>query len=367
MDRKYGMGWGGTRTAVLTLGCVAISQAAWGAAKQTRSEAAPDFGPNVMVFSPSMSRASIQQQIDKVYALQQHNEFGPERNALLFLPGDYKVDVPVGFYTEVVGLGATPDAVHITGDVHSDASLPRNNATCTFWRAAEGFAVTPLGGAVSGTMQWAVSQAVPFRRMHVLGSMVLNQNNGWASGGWMSDSLVDGNVGSGTQQQWISRNSEWGSWTGANWNMVFVGVPKPPEGDWPKPPYTKVARTPVVREKPFLEVDAKGRWSVRVPSLAHDSAGITWRGGSTPGKSIPLSRFYIAHAGVDSAATINAQLDAGKTLLLTPGIYELTEPIHVTRPDAVVMGLGFATLKPVKGTAGMTVADVEGGVGARLA
>ena len=118
MDRKYGMGWGGTRTAVLTLGCVAISQAAWGAAKQTRSEAAPDFGPNVMVFSPSMSRASIQQQIDKVYALQQHNEFGPERNALLFLPGDYKVDVPVGFYTEVVGLGATPDAVHIAANVH---------------------------------------------------------------------------------------------------------------------------------------------------------------------------------------------------------------------------------------------------------
>ena len=75
-------------------------------------------------------------------------------------------------------------------------------------------------------MQWAVSQAVPFRRMHIKGDIVLNQNKGWASGGWMSDSLVDGNVNSGTQQQWISRNSEWGSWTGANWNMVFVGVPQ---------------------------------------------------------------------------------------------------------------------------------------------
>jgi hypothetical protein len=330
------------------------------AASGAKRESKPDFGPNVLVFNPSMPSEVIQQQIDKVYAVQEHSEFGLERNALLFLPGDYKVDVPVGFYTEVIGLGPSPDSVHITGNVHSDASLPHNNATCTFWRAAEGFSTTPQGGATNGTMQWAVSQAVPFRRMHVLGSMVLHQNGGWASGGWMSDSLVDGNVGAGPQQQWISRNSEWGSWTGANWNMVFVGVVHPPEGEWPKPPYTKVAETPIVREKPFLEVDSKGRYDVRIPSLVHDSTGITWRKGSTPGKSIPIGSFYIAHAGVDSAATMNAQLDAGKNLLLTPGIYELSEPIRVTRPDTVVMGLGFATLKPIKGTAAMTTADVDG-------
>jgi len=330
------------------------------AAGGPKHESKPDFGPNVLVFNPSMPSAAIQQRIDKVYAAQQHSEFGPERNALLFLPGDYKVDVPVGFYTEVIGLGASPDSVHITGNVHSDASLPHNNATCTFWRAAEGFSVTPQGGATNGTMQWAVSQAVPFRRMHVLGSMVLHQNGGWASGGWMSDSLVDGNVGAGPQQQWISRNTEWGSWTGANWNMVFVGVVHPPEGEWPKPPYTKVAETPVVREKPFLEVDSEGRYSVRIPSLVHDSAGITWRKGSTPGKSIQISRFYVAHAGVDTAASMNAQLDAGKNLLLTPGIYELAEAIRVTRPETVVMGLGFATLKPTKGTAAMTTSDVDG-------
>lgn len=209
-------------------------------------------------------------------------------------------------------------------------------------------------------MQWAVSQAVPFRRMHVRGNLVLHQNGGWASGGWMSDSVVDGNVGSGSQQQWISRNSEWGSWTGANWNMVFVGVSHPPQGEWPQPPYTKIERTPVVREKPFLEVDAKGSWSVRVPELRRDSVGVTWHGGSTPGTSIPLSRFYIAQAGVDTAATINAQLEKGKHLLLAPGIYNLTEPIRVLQPNTIVMGLGFATLRPTKGTAAMTTADEDG-------
>ena len=77
----------------------------------------------------------MQQQIDKIYAVQEHSEFGSARDALLFLPGNYRVDVPIGFYTQVLGLGVTPDAVHISGNVHADASLPRNNATCTFWRA----------------------------------------------------------------------------------------------------------------------------------------------------------------------------------------------------------------------------------------
>ncbi len=209
-------------------------------------------------------------------------------------------------------------------------------------------------------MQWAVSQAISFRRMHVQGDMVLHQHAGWASGGWMSDALIDGNVGSGTQQQWISRNSEWRSWTGSNWNMVFVGVDHPPAGDWPKPPYTKIAETPIVREKPFLEADASGNYSVRVPSLRSNSSGITWHAGATPGRSIPIGRFYVARPEVDTAATINAQLARGKDLLCTPGIYDLTAPIRVTRPDTVVLGLGFATLRPINGTAAMSTADVDG-------
>jgi hypothetical protein len=316
----------------------------------------PNFGPNVLVFNPSMPAAEMQERIDKVYAAQEKNQFGPARNALLFTPGSYKVDVPVGYYTQVLGLGATPDAVQIAGNVHSDATLPNNNATCTFWKAAEGFSVAPAGGV----MQWAVSQAVPFRRMHVRGDILLHQKGGWASGGWMSDSLIDGTVGAGPQQQWISRNTEWGGWTGANWNMVFVGVPKPPAGEWPTPPYTKIAQTPIVREKPFLLVDAAGNYSVRIPALRRNSSGITWRAGSTPGKAIPLSQFYIARAGVDTAAAINAQLAKGKHLLFTPGIYELTETLRVTRANTVVMGLGFATLRPVNGVNAMTVADVDG-------
>jgi hypothetical protein len=318
--------------------------------------ATPDFGPNVLLVSPSMPSATIQAQIDKVYATQRRNQFGPERNAILFLPGSYSVDVPIGFYTQVLGLGTSPDSVQITGNVHSDAASRSNNATTTFWRAAENFCVSPTGG----TMKWAVSQAAPFRRMHVQGDIVLHQNGGWASGGWMSDTLIDGNVAAGPQQQWISRNSEWRSWTGYNWNMVFVGVPNPPVGEWPNPPYTKIAQTPIVREKPFLQVDSSGNFGVYVPSLRTNSSGITWHAATTPGKSIPIRDFYIAHPNRDNSATINAQLAKHKNLILTPGIYDLTEPIHVTHPNTVVMGLGFATLRPVNGTAAITTADADG-------
>lgn len=316
----------------------------------------PDLGPNVFVVTPDMPAQAVQQKIDKIYFAQEHNQFGSRRDAILFLPGAYIVDVPVGYYTQVLGLGSSPNDVQIAGNVHADASLPHNNATCTFWRDVEGFSVTPTGG----TMQWAVSQAVPFRRMRVRGNLVLHQHHGWASGRWISDSLIDGSVDSGSQQQWISRNTDWKSWTGSNWNMVFVGVNRPPEGAWPKPPFTAIDRTPVVREKPFLEVDRKGNWSVRVPELRNNSVGITWSKGQTPGRSIPLSSFYIAHADSDTAATMNARLAAGKHLLLTPGIYKFSEPLRITHPNTIVLGLGFATLVPTNGTPAMTTADVDG-------
>jgi hypothetical protein len=335
------------------------------AAAVAQRSSSPHLGPNVLIFDPTKSEPQMQAAIDRVYANEQHSEFGPNRYALLFLPGKYHLNVPVGYYTEVRGLGATPDAVHIAGNVHADATLPKDNATCVFWRGIENFAVTPTGAGQSemtpGTMRWAVSQAAPMRRMHIEGNLVLHQNHGWASGGWMADTLVDGTVDSGTQQQWIARNSDWAGWTGSNWNMVFVGVPHAPAGAWPKSAYTEIARTPVVREKPFLEVNATGKWSVRVPGVCSDSTGTTWRTPvAMPGRDIPIEQFYIGRPGHDTAASINAQLARGKQLLLTPGIYDLTEPIRVVKPDTVVLGLGFATLRPTNGTAAMVTADADG-------
>jgi hypothetical protein len=167
----------------------------------------------VLVFAPSMPADAVQSLINNVYNSQQ-DEFGTGRTAMLFEPGQYNVDIPIGYYTQVLGLDATPDSVTISGNVHVDPALPNNNATTTFWRAAKGFSVIPS----TGTLQWAVSQGAPFRRMHVKGDMVLHQNGGFASGGWMSDDLIDGNVDSGPQQQWIARNTQWASNTRLSWS-----------------------------------------------------------------------------------------------------------------------------------------------------
>ncbi|ANN20000.1 coagulation factor 5/8 type domain-containing protein [Amycolatopsis orientalis] len=313
----------------------------------------PDLGPNVLVFDPGMAQSAIQSQVNSVFSQQETNQFGANRKALLFKPGVYNVDVNVGFYTQVLGLGLSPDNVTINGAVHAEADWFQGNATQNFWRGAENLSVNPSGG----TDRWAVSQAAPYRRMHVRGNLQLD-DGGWSSGGWMSDSKVDGQVRSGSQQQWISRNSQFGGWTGSNWNMVFAGVDGAPATSFPNPPYTTVNTTPVVREKPFLYVDNTGAYQVFVPSTRTNASGITW-GANQPGASLPISRFFIAKPGT-TASQLNAALAEGKDLLITPGVYHLNETLRVTRPDTVVLGLGLATLVPDNGITAMTVADVDG-------
>src|SRR5580700_7149728 len=65
-----------------------------------------DFGPNVLIFDPSMGDATIQSKIDAVFTAQETNQFGTDRYAYFFKPGTYDLDVELGFYMEVLGLAA---------------------------------------------------------------------------------------------------------------------------------------------------------------------------------------------------------------------------------------------------------------------
>ncbi|MFD9824393.1 RICIN domain-containing protein, partial [Streptomyces violascens] len=314
----------------------------------------PDFGPNVTVFDPSMSASAIQGRLNQVFAQQEKNQFGAQRHALLFKPGTYSADANVGFYTQVAGLGLSPDDVTINGAVHAEADWFQGNATQNFWRSAENLSVNPTGGSD----RWAVSQAAPYRRMHVRGDLQLD-DGGWSSGGLIADSKIDGQVRSGSQQQWLSRNTQWGSWSGANWNMVFVGDVNAPANTFPNPPYTTVAQSPVTREKPFLYVDGAGAYKVFVPALRTNTQGTTWAGGNQPGSSLGIDTFRTVKPGA-TAGDINQALAQGKNLLFTPGVYHLDQTLNVTRPDTVVLGLGLATLVPDNGITAMDVADVDG-------
>ncbi|MFL6077983.1 MAG: discoidin domain-containing protein [Mycobacteriales bacterium] len=316
-----------------------------------------DLGPNVIVFDPTMSSSSIQSRLDSVFSQQESNQFGGQRYELLFKPGTYSgLNAQIGFYTSIAGLGRNPDDVTINGDVTVDAGWFGGNATQNFWRSAENMALVP----VNGTDRWAVAQAAPFRRMHVRGNLNLAPNGyGWASGGYIADSKVDGQVQPYSQQQWYTRDSQLGGYLNGVWNMVFSGVQGAPAQSFPDPPYTVVPQTPVSREKPYLYVDGGGNYNVFVPSLRQNSAGTTWSGGSTPGSSIPLSQFYVAKPGV-TAAALNQAVAQGLNLLFTPGVYHLDQTVNVTRANTVVLGLGYATLVPDNGVVPMTVADVDG-------
>ncbi|MGY1437422.1 coagulation factor 5/8 type domain-containing protein [Streptomyces reniochalinae] len=313
-----------------------------------------DLGPNVIVFDPQTP--GIQAKLDEIFGQQESAQFGEGRYALLFKPGSYSgLNAQLGFYTSIAGLGLSPDDTTINGDVTVDAGWFDGNATQNFWRSAENLALVP----VSGTDRWAVAQAAPFRRMHVRGGLNLSPDGyGWASGGYIADSRIDGEVGPYSQQQWYTRDSAVGGWQNAVWNMVFSGVEGAPAQSFPDPPYTTLETTPVSREKPFLYLDGDD-YRVFLPEKRTDARGVSWGNGTPRGTSLPLSQFYVAKPD-DTADTLNQALTQGLHLLLTPGVYHLDQPVQVERADTVVLGLGYATLVPQGGAAAMTVADVDG-------
>lgn len=321
----------------------------------------PDFGPNVFVFDPlsdpTQPAVDVQTKSAELFTQQETNQFGTQRYAMLFKPGAYNANIKVGFYTQVSGLGQVPDDVTINGGVTVDANwMTNHNATQNFWRSVENLAVAPT----NGDMKFAVSQAAPIRRLHVKGNLSLHDQGGWASGGYLADSLVDGTVNSGSQQQWFTRNSKWGTWNGSLWNTTIVGSENAPAEDWPTKAFTVVDKVPIIREKPFLTFDSvTKKYNVFVPDAVSNKSGTSWSTGTTAGASIAIEDFLIADPST-SVATINSALDQGKHLLFTPGVYHFTDTVKVTKPNTVVLGLGLATLHSDNGIVALSVADVDG-------
>jgi hypothetical protein len=125
---------------------------------------------------------------------------------------------------------------------------------------------------------------------------------------------------SGSQQQWITRNSVLNNgWSNGVWNQVFVGVTGALTQNFPPSasngnPYTTIATSPVTREKPFLYVDGDGNSNVFVPALQKNSSGVTWANGPVDGSSISICDFYIAKP-TDSVEKINWMLASGRHTL----------------------------------------------------
>jgi hypothetical protein len=354
------------------------------------------FGPNVCVFNDTMSQATIQTDLNNI-ATQQvpvASQYDSQRYAIFFQPGTYgsaadPLVFQVGYYTEVAGLGAMPQDTVIDGaiDVFNNlctAGTSDCNSDDNFWRSLSNvdlnvdlpsstpdYAPPVLdaygAGCANSAEIWSASQADPIRRAIVNGNVVFQDycaSNNYASGGFIADSQVSGDLDFYGNQQYMVRNSDIGGANGCPqglWNMVYSGV----EGA-PAPVFTGqceqntvLSSSPVTEEEPFLYTDSSGSYNVFVPAVQHDSSGPSWASGQEAGTSIPLSKFFVASPSTPTLA-ITAALALGKDLILTPGVYDLDQPILVSRPGTVVLSLGFATLVPQHGNAAMIVVPNSG-------
>jgi hypothetical protein len=354
------------------------------------------FGPDVCVFNDTMSQAAVQADLNNIATRQVPvaSQFDSQRYAVFFQPGTYgsaadPLVFQVGYYTEVAGLGAMPQDTVVNGaiDVFNTlctAGTSDCNSLDNFWRSLSNLTVNvhlpasppayappaqdPFGaGCANSAEMWSVSQAAPIRRAIINGSVVFQDycaNNNYASGGFIADSQVSGTLNFNGQQQYMVRNASIGGANGCPnglWNMVYSGV----QGA-PSPVFTGqcqqntvLSASPVTEEEPFLVAGSNGSYQVFVPAVQHGSSGPSWASGTEAGTSIPLSSFFVASPSTPVVA-INLAVALGKDLILTPGVYNLDQPIVISRPGTVVLGQGFATLVPQRGNAAMTVVPNSG-------
>jgi len=336
----------------------------------------PSWPSSVKVYSPGQD-AQAQADINAAYSVNggqpDHGQFSTERFAFLFKPGSYNVEVPVGYYTQVAGLGEQPTDVRFTsakGVYCMEGTFEvQIGALNTFWRTAENFENNANFDWFNGNtgMMWAAAQAAPIRRIKQNGDLLMfyyrlpNQFADFASGGFLANSVITGTTQSGSQQQYFLRNNDC-TWTGGVWNMVFLGTNGAPPSHCGRDdtkatlPIVNAGPTPVIAEKPFISATSAGTFNLNIPQIKTNSMGHDW----DVGTQVDFSRVYVADASRDTAASINAKLSGGLHVVLAPGIYNLEEPLYVNHENQVLLGLGLATLVPHNSQAAIKVGNVDG-------
>ena len=95
------------RTVVVRVAMLLALACAFGSAVPALASASngPSFGPNVIVFDPSMPQSAIQAKLDSIATQQVPNQFGAQRYAIFFAPGTYGSSTdPLTFAAVALGL-----------------------------------------------------------------------------------------------------------------------------------------------------------------------------------------------------------------------------------------------------------------------
>ena len=127
-------------------------------------------------------------------------------------------------------------------------------------------------------------------------------------------------------------------------------------------PYTTVDVAPVVVEKPYIVMTEGGKYSLMVPRVEINKRGPTPNYDNAD--EIPFENVFVAADDIcpDNclAKTINEKLAAGLDVVLQPGIYHLEDSITINNANAVLLGVGLATLMAPPDKPCVQVGDVDG-------
>ena len=291
--------------------------------------------------------------------------------AFLFMPGTYNVDIPIGYYTHVAGLGKNSTDVTMTGGpiVENGSDDYQIGALNNFWRSCENMTVNPTKTNYLGnnTMTYAVSQACSLRSVNINGNLALAEmadstDMGYSSGGFMANCKISGILAMGSQQQFICRNTEYGTFPDTSWNHVNVGctstqgarkgccIPTPTKPVAITHNLTVVDKTPSVYEKPYLASlnprNPTDRNSiinsivVMCPSLLTNSSGTS----NNTNIQIPSTNYRIVNENITGALLnqILANTDI-HCIIFSPGRYNIETPINLS--NQLLFGLGLPVLR----------------------
>jgi hypothetical protein len=369
---------------------------------------------SVLIYDPSYTgEIKIPDLLDR-----HEGHFSSKRVAILFQPGTYRnVNCPVGYWTHIVGLGRRPSEVQFTGPLGVYA-LPANTdnpdvgSLDTFWRCGENFTsecefvlhegqyciplldgrLYPVGDLTKAGypskeipgfdarygMVWACSQAAPLRRVSVMGNLHLSLGDHCASGGFVSNTCVEGYLMFGSQQQYCVRNTVAKKASNGAWSFVIVGsrnssemtaktttdqqnpqsttstnriewVKKQPNDD-SLPNISYQTTTPVQIEKPYIYIH-DDKLYLAIPTARRNTIGVDH---AEADLAVQITTSADCKVKVFTPTSkfddIQNALDENCHIILNPGIYSWDQTLVIGRANIVILGIGMATIEaPTKG------------------
>ena len=312
----------------------------------------------------------------EIFNQQKKNEYGDNndlnRFAICFLPGTYTYDqfignpptnvVEVGFYTTLSGLGLNPGDV-IINPMNGSKENPvrctykyKDTYLTNFWRSCENMQLK------GDETYWFVSQAAPLNNMIIQGKLQLAgtdppPESNYASGGFIGNSIIGEITNVYSQQQWCNLNSTFQKFSNTVWNLTNIGCDgnlyvTPNNPPLPAESVTVITPTPKIAGKPYLYYD--GSFNMVKPTPIGDVNG--------PLPLITIDDDYtlisdIYYADPNNPNDIQNTIAYGKSIVLTPGIYNLTSTITINYDGVIILGLGMATLVAPTGGPAILVSD----------